>query len=589
MNLTLPRTLASGTWLCAALLAFARPGLAGDPLSSLAPRGAVQATDQLPILPANAPALQSTTAGAILGYVRNYPQGIVCDGVHDDTAAIQTAISAGSSFDLPPGVCVTKATLVVSSVASHGQTIRGSGETAADGSGSGKTVVRPAAGVSTAVLIDGTPFGGYLQGFSIEGLSLDMANMPPGARGFSQLQAYDIRYAKIRVTHDAGKTSWNLGPGAYTTSLNDVQGSLVYCLGNGVNNPTTISLVNPDIGGLNIEQCANVTTVGGSIQPAYTGSNTIVWLPAGTSPEGFGPNPNGMYVALGSYMLNAQFISTIGTDWEALSQPPTTCLVTGWSYGTYNDGAHGCHPVVMGIQINGGVANVSLLNSTFGGMYAYNSGGQGDNLTLTGYQTGGGQGNYHDGSETFNSSIYVNNSQALFGYSGGREANGVNTFLLDASTGSANFTGGVSVGSLKSSSSIAGKGLSVIPATSGINFATIGQFGCFNGATPSTSSCFMGSGSKFVGLQDPAGAVQTFNLDARRRIRLVHGLNHGRIDNCGGTPLCEHSIGSTSHGREFCCDRSIWMLSRSHCLRLIVLYRCWVQTRRAARCSWNGY
>ena len=360
-----------------------------------------------------------------MAYVRNYPQGLHCDGEHDDTAALQAALNSGASFDLPPGVCTTSATLVVGGAASHGQSIRGAGPTAGDGGGTGKTTIRPAAGVTAAFLIDGSAFGGYVQGFSMEGLSLDMSRMPPGSRGFSQLQAYDIHYSRIRVMNDAGKTSWNFGPGAYTTSLNDVQGGLVYCLGNGVNNPTTITLVNPDIGGLNVEQCANVTTLGGAIQPSYTGSNTIVWLPPGTSPEGFGPNPAGMYLALGSYMLNAQFVSTVGTDWEALSQPPATCAVSGWSYGTYDDGAHGCRPMVMGVQIRTGVANVNLSDSNFAGMYLYDFRRWRINLTLTGYQTGGGEGNYHRGIEVFDSDMFLNNSKALYGYSGDRAAGGL--------------------------------------------------------------------------------------------------------------------------------------------------------------------
>ena len=499
--------------ISAALTVMAQTALAGEPLSSLAPRGAVQATDQLPILPANAPVLESTTAGAILGYVQNYPANIVCDGVHDDTAAIQAAITSGVSFALPPGTCVISAPLVVSTASSHGQSIRGAGETAADGAGSGKTVIRPTAAVHTAMLIDGSPFGGYVQGFSVEGLSLDMVNMPGGSRGFSQLQAYDTHYSKIRVMHDAGKTSWNFGPGAYTTSLNDVQGSLVYCLGNGVNNPTTITLVNPDIGGLNLEQCANVTSIGGSIQPSYSASNTIIWLPAGTSPEGFGPNPSGMYLALGSYVLNAQFISTVGTDWEAMSQPPANCAVPNWSYGTYN-GDHGCHPIVMAVQVGGGVKNISLLNATFAGLYLYNLGSVGDNLTLTGYQTDSGQSAYHEGAETFNANVFLNNSKALYGFSGDKEVNGKETFLIDASSGAANFSGGLYALSMDSGGSISATSLNVTPTVTGANFANIGPFGCFNAVVVSQSSCFMGSGSKFVGLQDPAGSIQMFSLNA---------------------------------------------------------------------------
>ena len=514
-----------------ALAAVAGGVFAGDPLSSLTPRGPVQSSDQLPILPSGGARLESTTAGAILGYVRNYPAGIYCDGFHDDTAALQAAISAGASFDLPPGVCLVSATLTASTRASHGQTIRGAGATASDGGGAGKTTLRPSAAVSTAFTIDGSPFGGYLQGFSIESLSLDMALMPAGARGFSQLRAYDVHYGKVRVLNDQGKTSWLFGPGAYTTSLDNVQGALVYCLGDGADNPTTITLVNPDIGGLNVEQCANVTTIGGAVQPAYTAANTIIYLPPGASPKGFGPNSTGMYLALGSTISTAQFFTSIGTDWEALNEPPRICQMANWPYGTYSDGVHGCLPLVLGLRIAQDTLNIDFTSATFAGMYVFDAGGSGTNLTLTGYQSGGGKGNYHEGAETFDASIFLNNSQALTGYSDDRQSV---TLLIDASDGAAYFSGGVSVKELISLGQISGSSLFIKPMTSGINFAAIGEFGCYAAKTSSASSCFMGSGSKFIGLQDPAGTVASFSMDA----------NTGRIT--AGSGLCP-GAGSDAH------------------------------------------
>ena len=499
-----------------ALLGSGETAWAGEPLSALAPRGPLQASDQLPVLPAGAPQLQATTAGAILGYVRNYPVGVYCDGAHDDTVALQAAIDSGSSFDLPPGVCVTSASLAVRSSASNGQAIRGAGAPAGNGSGLGKTTIWPTSAVTTAVVIDGAPFDGYIQGFSIETLGVDMSRMAPGSKGFSQLQAYDVHYSRVRVLNDGGKTSWNIGPGAYTTSLDDVQGSLVYCLGNGVNNPTTITLVNPDINGLDVEQCANVTTIGGAVQPAYSTSNTIVYLPPGTSPLGFGANSGGMYLALGSYLLNAQFFSSIDTDYEALSEPPATCAVVGWTFGTYDDGLNGCHPAVLGIQVGSGVKNVSFVDSTFSGMYIMDAGGASANLSVTGYQTGGGQGNYHEGPETFDASIYLNKAQAIFGYNGERAAGAPQSFLIDASTGAASFGGGVNVGaaSITPTGGLNGSSLYIGTPATGTNFAAIGELGCYQANTAAGSSCFMGSGSKFVGFSDAAGTMKTFSLDA---------------------------------------------------------------------------
>jgi hypothetical protein len=277
-----------------------------------------------------------------------------------------------------------------------------------------------------------------------------------------------------------------------------------------------------------VEQCANVTTIGGAIQPAYSPSDTIVYLPAGTAPLGFGPNGAGMYLALGSYLLNAQFFSSVGTDWEALGDLPKSCAIPNWSYGSYNDGTHGCLPIVMAIQAGGGVSNANFLDPTFGNLYLYNLGGGGDNLTVTGYQNGGGQGNYHLGAETFDAASYIENSQALFGYSGFRSAGGTNTFLLDASNGAARFNGGVTTTAAYVTGPMNAQSLSITPSASGINFAAIGQFGCYAATTASASSCFMGSGSKFIGLQDPAGSVASFSLDASTgRITAGSGLCAG--------------------------------------------------------------
>ena len=47
-----PRAARTVAWICAGLVAGPGAALAGDPLSSLAARGPLQATDQLPVLPA---------------------------------------------------------------------------------------------------------------------------------------------------------------------------------------------------------------------------------------------------------------------------------------------------------------------------------------------------------------------------------------------------------------------------------------------------------------------------------------------------------------------------------------------------------
>ena len=145
-------------------------------LTQLAPEAAPAASDLLPTLPSGASALQAANLGQLQAFVLTSVKafGAVGDGVTDDTGAIQSAINSGKAIYFPPGVYLTSSTLVLNQVANHGQVLRGAGPVASDGTGANKTIIRPAAGVGVAIQIDGTAFGGYVQGFGIEDLTLDL-------------------------------------------------------------------------------------------------------------------------------------------------------------------------------------------------------------------------------------------------------------------------------------------------------------------------------------------------------------------------------------------------------------------------------
>ena len=128
--------------------------------------------------------MQAANLGQLAAFVLTSVKafGAVGDGVTDDTAAIQTAIGTGKALYFPPGIYLFSSTLVLNQVANHGQVLRGAGPVASDGSGANKTILRPQVGVGVAIQIDGTPFGGYVQGFGIEDLTIDMVNMPDVSR-----------------------------------------------------------------------------------------------------------------------------------------------------------------------------------------------------------------------------------------------------------------------------------------------------------------------------------------------------------------------------------------------------------------------
>ncbi len=253
---------------------FSSPGSI-VPLTALTPLGNPVGADILPIQRTSP--MQSVTAEQLQGYIVNSVKyyGAVGDGISDDTGAIQSAINTGLPFYFPPGVYLITQTLRFTTTANHGQVVRGSGPVATDGSGAGKAVIRPGAGVSIAIQIDGSPFNGYVQGFGLEDLTVDMVNMGDDASsvGILQAQAFGGRYRNVKLINDGtNKRGWKFTTGAYTTTLHNCKANYVECSGSSTSNGvTTISFYDFD---------------GNQVSTTYTNSITVLRAGSGNLDRG---------------------------------------------------------------------------------------------------------------------------------------------------------------------------------------------------------------------------------------------------------------------------------------------------------------
>lgn len=316
------------------------------PLTGLAPRGTPQATDLVPLLPAGGTQMLSTQAGDLQNFVLTSVKafGALGDGVTDDTAAIQSAINSGLPIFFPPGTYVTSASLLVETYASNGQLLRGSGTWGAPGTynsaayGPGATVIKPTSAVTAVFVIDGAPIsgGGYslswIQGFGMENLLIDMANMPDAATSaaIEQIQAWDAHYASVRVVNDgASKRAWLLKAGAFTTTLLNTQGNILDMEGaNASFGVTTITVMNHDGGSLICNWCANIRVTGGAFQGAGTkfaiANSSMVDIATDIEGSGvayaLGTNANGLFLHselqgfAGTYMTGAVGNGSVNLD-----------------------------------------------------------------------------------------------------------------------------------------------------------------------------------------------------------------------------------------------------------------------------------
>jgi hypothetical protein len=312
--------------------------------------------------------LQNATMGAVQAFVVNSVKafGAMGDGITDDTGPIQGAINSGAPFYFPAGVYSISSTLAFNSANAHGQVVRGSGPTASDGTGVGKAVIRPLAGVSVAIQIDGTPFGGYVQGFGLEDLTIDMVNMADVATSVAvqQVQAFGGRFVNVKVYNSGeNKRAWQFLTGAYTTSLHNCKGNIVECIGNSTaNGVTTLSFYDFDGGQMSTIYTNSITVIGGAWQGVASTKfkfrfGTDFWLK--TDVEG------------GGVFLDVD---------ASVNALRTYCELQGFS-GVYMNGAPAASSQLFDQQVN---YNTYPFNMTVGKFQLNNQGVSGNSSLLSG-------------------------------------------------------------------------------------------------------------------------------------------------------------------------------------------------------------
>jgi hypothetical protein len=243
----------------------------------------VVAADAVLCNPAGSLLTQRCPATAVRDFVLTSVKtfGAVGDGVTDDTAAWQAAISSGLSFTCPAGVYKISANLLVQNPKNDGQVIAGTGAwgepDAFDASTGGNAcIIRPTSAVTKVFTIDGTPFtgGGYqlswVQGFTLQDLVIDMVNMTDDAShvGVNTIQAWESTLLRVRVVHDGvNKRGYLASAGSFTSSLYDFRAHIVDFEGNsGAFGVTTMNIIDCDCGKLISNYAGDLLIMGGAFQ-----------------------------------------------------------------------------------------------------------------------------------------------------------------------------------------------------------------------------------------------------------------------------------------------------------------------------------
>ena len=515
---------------CLAIGQVAPAGAQNKPVSALTPRGTPVASDQIPVLPTGATSLLSSTAADVANYVLTSVKayGAKGDGVTDDTAAIQAAINSGLSVYFPPGIYKTTATLTVQAPQNDGQILRGAGSWGLPDSFNGSTgygaaVIKPTSSVTKAIMIDGTPFvgGGYqqswVQGFGIENIAIDMANMSDVSTNaaINQIQAWDCHYTNIRVRNDgANKRAWLYSPGAFTTSMLNTQGHIIDMEGASSSyGVTTITITNHNGGRIIGNYAVNLRVVGGAFQGYsetkfyFRNYSSAIWL--ATDVEG-----------TGTYLDVDTSVSQLHTDSQ----------LQGFS-GTYMNGTPGNSAINTDQQTN---FNAYPFNLTWGSINLNNQ-GTGSYYNRSSFLSGSNsQQEYlyigRAGGESFwgvaaATNDFVSGSAAgdtVVGSNNTGEATWIAAAGMAAakatSTGFYTFGGGTINEAASNTGYTTATALVAKPATDGQlltleNVAGTPFMICSSNSTIGASNCGVGNGSDWKGFSD-GFVTQTYDFDA---------------------------------------------------------------------------
>jgi hypothetical protein len=190
-----------------------------------------------------------------------------------NTAALQTCLNTGRVIKWPRGV-VNFSQLVFNTVAQQGQVCEGDGAVSAAGTGAFKTVLTPDGTVTPAIILDGTPFGTWIEGIRFRNFALDMAAFADVSTsiGIQTVKTFDTKFDGIRILNDGvNKRGWKALAGTYVSKWDTCQAQWIELIGTSdVNGVTTCVFTNMDANNVNCNYCANIKFRDGSYQGTGT-------------------------------------------------------------------------------------------------------------------------------------------------------------------------------------------------------------------------------------------------------------------------------------------------------------------------------
>lgn len=289
----------------------------------------------------------------------------VGDGIADDTAAIQAAINDGRPVYFPPGVYKTTSTINLTTAASHGQIITGSGPVAGSGAGTNKTIIRPSSAVTQAFKIDGSGISLAIQNGKFQHLTLDMTNMTDATStiGFRQMSAYGWTYENVRVINEgSNKRAWKYETGSFTTTMLNCKGAVIELAGTSLANAvTTLTVLGCDLESIVYQYVVSLHIYGGAIQGSrnkITGSDINGLTVMGMDVEG-----TGTYLVMGS---NVSHVHSFGNEFSGFSGTyssgtPVDSALLDYQSGTYT--VYGSNLTINGV-LSGSVSQSALYRNS---------------------------------------------------------------------------------------------------------------------------------------------------------------------------------------------------------------------------------